>query len=187
MTSRIDRAVGRQHHQPVDADALAAPSAASRIRARECSRRRSASPRRRRLPWPSTCATKRAAWSSGSLSSGEAVGDLAAGDEQLEAIGHRRDSASLARASGETSVGCATMNVGCDELVLGRRLEQLELQHAERRRSASTSTPSVASARLQVFGRRQVGQARAAGRTWRSLRPSSGGRTACPDRSAHPW
>ena len=104
-TSRIDWRVGQEHHQPVDADAQAARSAACRTPARGCSRRRSTSPPRRRPPCASTCAWKRAAWSSGSLSSEKPLAISRAADEELEAVGDARIACRCARDSGDTSAG----------------------------------------------------------------------------------
>ena len=98
-------AVGEQHHQPVDADAAAAGRRHAVFeRADEVGvvvhRLLVAGVLR-----SSTCARKRAAWSSAIVQLGEAVGDLAAGDEQLEALGDAFAVVSEARASGDTSTG----------------------------------------------------------------------------------
>ena len=61
---------------------------------------------------------------------GEAVGDLAAGDEQLEAVGDRR--VGVAGARQRRDVGRVRDDEGrLHQLVLGRRLEQLQLQQPD--------------------------------------------------------
>ena len=65
-------------------------SAAARTPALRRSRCRPVRPPRRRRPAASASAWKRSAWSTGSFSSRVGVGELAAGDDQLEALGQRR-------------------------------------------------------------------------------------------------
>ena len=61
---------------------------------------------------------------------GETVGDLAAGDEKLEAVGYRR--VGVARACERRHVGGIRDDIRrLNELFLGRRLEELQLQHAD--------------------------------------------------------
>ena len=89
--------------------------AAARTRARGRSRRRRTWPLRRRPPSASACSRKRSAWSSGSFSSEKplAISRPAMNSSKRSVTA---GFASLRRASGETSVGCATMKVGCDQL-----------------------------------------------------------------------
>ena len=162
-------AVGEQHHQPVDADALAGGRAAGRTRARGCSRRRSTSPPRRRPPSPAPAAAKRAAWSSGSFSSEKPLAisrpamksskrSVTAGFASLRAR-ERRDVGRVRDDEG-----------GLDELRLGGRLEELQLQQAQPVGREHLDLEG-AERRLEVLGLRELGERVLAGCTWRSPRP----------------
>src|SRR6478736_4832481 len=103
-----------------------------------------------------TCAWKRAAWSSGSLSSEKPL----ANSRPVMNSSKRSVTAglaSLARARGETSVGCATMNVGRTTLVVDRRrAEYLGRDFAQQRLGEIHEVAEVAI-RLVELEHRELG------------------------------
>ena len=80
------RAVGQQHHQPVDADAFARRSAAARTRARGCSPRPSRAPRGRRARRSCELRLEPPALLVRIVQLAEGVGHLEAADVELEAL-----------------------------------------------------------------------------------------------------
>jgi hypothetical protein len=104
-------------------------SAAGRTRGRGRSRHRSTSPPRRRLPWLRLFEEARRLVF-GVVQLGEAIGDLAAGDEQLEALGDLRVAVAAARQRAD--LGRVVDDEGrIPEIGFGSLLEELQLQRAE--------------------------------------------------------
>ena len=104
-------------------------SAACRLPARGCSRRRSAWPRRRRRPSPSTWAWKRAAWSSGSFNSEKPLAiSLPPTNSSKRSV--MPGSVSLSRASGDDLDRVVGDEGRLDQRVLDGLLEDLQQQLA---------------------------------------------------------
>ena len=144
--SRSGRAAGRgsprgsryareQHHEPVDADAEPAARRAARTRARAGSPRRRRWPRRRPRAFSAACSSKRARWSTGSLSSLNA----------LPSSRRRRRPRTARRAAGRRGARAraATPRAGSRTRTSGRRA----WARWSSRRSPCTSLPG-APARL---------------------------------------
>ena len=116
---------------------------------------------------------------------GEAVGELAAGDEELEALGDRRVGVGGARE--RRDLGRIVDDEGrLRELRLGDFLEQRELQRAQAR---FLRVPAAFGAQLAMQERavRQLRVGIGAGRAHGSPARSSCARTAAPGRSLWPW
>ncbi len=158
------RAVGQQHHQPVDADALRRPSAAAHIRARGCSPRPSREPRHRRPRGRQAVPRSAAAARPGSFSS---LNALATSKPPMYSSNRSTVSGSsgFCLESGDTSVGnrrrtsAATRSCFVQPLeYFGRdlarspRRQHLEVELArKRRRSVRPAQVLVVDGRVQAL------------------------------------